>query len=183
VDVDCSSWARVEEHNFYFIDAKKAESLLQAAKDWRNDKGPEWYLLIVAAYRQSCLQVHNVAHKKIVQKVVGKKPMSKMMFNKWRNHAMGVLRSRQNKKGRIPLKEVEKSAEFSLLLNIVRLIVDCKLVNSRYTLDTLRNRGIDWQAIVDEVNKCFYCVVSTFVARLPSMLTHGSVSLDVLCTS
>jgi hypothetical protein len=152
VNVDCSCWTKVEEHKFCLMDGKNTEKLLQAAKDWGNNKGPEWYLLIVAAYRQSCLQVHNVVHKKIVQKVVGKKPISKMIFNQWRIHAMALLKSGQIKE-RTTLKVVENSAEFLLLLNIVRAIVDCKLVNSRYTLDTLRNRGIDWQAIVDEVSE------------------------------
>jgi hypothetical protein len=99
----------------------------------------EGCLLVVEAFRQSCRK----GQSKDVRKVVASSKMSKMVFNTWRIHAMTRLRE--------GMGSIKGTTALFLLTSIAGLIAACESITSNKQLNTLKDRGVDWQDIVDKV--------------------------------
>jgi hypothetical protein len=166
VDVDVSSWTRVQQHEFCLKDETCAKKILKVSSAWEIDKKPEWCLLVVEAFRVSCIREHD----NVIKKMFSNEKNASMIFNDWRIFAMNGLRERNSMKG---------TPELFLLIAIVGIIADCRFIDSEKRLHIISSRGVDWQVIVNEV-RSFYRVDQIKIDFRESP-THRFFSPSVSC--
>ena len=141
------TWEDVQHEHYTIVDVSKAKDLLEMIEICEiNAMHTEWLLLVVETFRQTCLLEKNDVVKKLFN--ISKGKVASVVFEDWRRHAIKLMEKRLDRN-----ESVDGTAELFLLVSILNLIADCTVVKTPKTLQALKNRGVDWEAGLEEVSK------------------------------
>jgi hypothetical protein len=134
-----TSWKDVQKFGFAVVDENKVKELLLEAMTFDLTSVPlERPLLIIEAFRQSCVNTQTSIATKIFSVEKGKAAVT--IFVTWVDLLAKVLDVRLREK-----EPVADTVANYLLIAILNLIADCRVVQKKSQLEKLRERGIDWE--------------------------------------